>query len=115
MNVEVFAQSVSTDAQNGYGITIPWEMILDLIMQLIQNCPQNSKDFEQMAKSPTSLQKAVMRNNIRKANPNLRWSEANKVADEVFRQASALDSKQLEAAYHEVKAANNPIDYDMGV
>ena len=115
MNLENFAQAVSNDSKNGYGITVPWEMIMDLIMQLIQNCPSNAKDLTKMAKTPSVMQKSVMRNNIRKANPNMRWAEANRVADQVFAQAAELEDNQLEAAFHEVKAANAPLDYDMGV
>lgn len=115
MSIENFAQSVSADVKNGYGVTIPWEMILDLVMQMIDKCFNNANDFQQAAKSPTILQKAVMRNNVRKQNPNLRWAEANKVADEIFAQAAKMEPQQLEAAYHEAKAANSPIDYDMGV
>jgi len=115
MSIENFAQSVSSDVKNGYGVTIPWEMILDLVMQMIDKCFNNSNDFQQAAKSPTILQKAVMRNNVRKQNPNLRWAEANRVADEIFAQAAKMEPQQLEAAYHEAKAANSPIDYDMSV
>lgn len=115
MNLESFSQAVAADAKNGFGITVPWEMILDLIMQLIQNCPNSAKDLTKMAKTPTVLQKSVMRNNVRKANPTLRWADANKVADQIFAQAAELEDGQLEAAYHEVKAANDPLDYDMSV
>jgi hypothetical protein len=115
MNVEVFAQSVSSDVKNGYGVTIPWEMILDIVMQIVDKCFNNVNDFQQASKSPTVLQKAAMRNAVRKQNPNLRWKEANLVAEQIFAQAESMEPAQLEACYHEVKAANNPIDYDMGV
>jgi hypothetical protein len=115
MTIENFAQSVAADAKNGFGVTIPWEAIIDIIVQIISECFNNSKDFSQAAKSPGYLQRSVMRNKVRKAYPSLRWSDADKVANEIFAQAAAMEPVQLEAAYNEAKAAVDPIDYDMGV
>jgi hypothetical protein len=115
MSIEKFAQSVASDAKNGYGIVIPWEIILDLVIKFVDKCFQSSKDFQLAAKAPTLVQMSVMRNELRKQNPSLRWKDADVLAKQVFAQAAEMDVTQLEAAYNEVKAAVEPIDYDMGV
>lgn len=113
MSLEQYSKQLSADVSNTYGITIPWDQIIQIIMEVIDNCFNKPKDFAAACKNPTVLQKVAMRIRVRQET-GLRGREVDKVVDRVLADCAAMPESELNAVYAEAKAAVSPLDYNMG-
>ena len=102
--LENFAQTAAIDARNTYGVTIPWEMILELVLQLIEDCFPDEESFVQSAKSPNMLQKVAFNIVARRVTGIKRRGTLVSLRNVVFDNAAALTDNELAAGYNEAKA-----------
>lgn len=113
MSLEQYSKQLSSDVANTYGITVPWDQIIAIIMEVITNCFNKPKDFVAACKAPTVLQKVAMRIRVRQET-GLRGREVDKVVDKVLADCAAMPDTELAAMYAEAKSAVSPLDYNMG-
>jgi len=64
--LEQLSKRASERISGEVAITIPWDQILELALQLIQQCMENRKTFLSAAKAPTFVQKAALNIAIRR-------------------------------------------------
>lgn len=102
--IETFAQEVANNLKSKYGVTIPWELIIEAILSIIQNCPQPTpQDFVQAVRNPTIMQKVVMNLRIRKITGLSGYSKIVAVRDSVLEEAAQMSDEQIVAGYYQAK------------
>lgn len=55
--LQVIAERVSDRIKGEYNITIPWDQLLELFLQFIEQCFPQQSSFLSAAKSPTMVQR----------------------------------------------------------
>lgn len=92
-----------------FGIAIPWDQILQMIMSLMQNCFKNKASFAQVAKNPTFLQKAAMwvqlRRDLEELGVRRPGVAASALREQVLAQAASCEMSTLESCFGECQAA----------
>lgn len=103
--IETFAQTVANNLKSKYGVTIPWELIIEAILSIIQNCPQNTpQTFVQAVRHPTIMQRVVMNLNIRKITGLSGHSKIVAVRDAVLEEAGKMSDEQLVSGYYQANS-----------
>ena len=105
--LEKSCKEIANNLQSKYGAPLDWTMILELIMQIIDDCFNNEQDFINAAKTPTFLQRAVFGVQARRAcrDNGIRTRYASNLRDEVFDYCSGCVDDELSAIYTTSKVA----------
>lgn len=101
--LEQYCQQVSQGVVNKYGFTVPWELILEIVMELIDKCMDNEEDFVQSAKNPTLLQKVAMNVYVRRVLEISNRKRVVAVSESIFDVAGDLNEEQLSGAFVEAQ------------
>ena len=117
--LETFAGTIFSNCREKYGIDIVSIMALvEMILSMIENCPQSEGQFVQSCNSPTYLQRALMNMRVRKELGVWGRSRVNAVAGEIFSRCADADDTQIAGAYQEAMGVLDPenevVDYDFG-
>lgn len=99
--LEEYCKNVSETVKTKYGFTVPWELIIEMILQFLDGCMKNREDFVSAAKNPTILQRIAMNLYVRKVCDISNRRRVVAVADSVFEVGGSLTEEQLVGAYQE--------------
>ena len=93
-----------------FGVTIPWEMIFELITQLIAQCFESEARFRTAAKNPTAEDRLVMNVMIRRTLGI--WGRKKVVGcqEAIYLHAAEMAEGDIDACHAEVTGRLN---YDM--
>jgi hypothetical protein len=102
--IETFAQEVSKSLTDKYGVTIPWEMIIEMILSLLQNSPQPTPTrFVESVRNPTIIQRVVMNLRIREITGIKGFNKVVAIRDCVLAEAAAKTDEQLLASFYQAQ------------
>lgn len=101
--LENFSKEVVEEARNVYGIDIPYDVIIEIILSIIQDCIHNERDFVSSAKTVTTLQRAAMTVRVCRYT-GLSINKSRRLRDVILSNASELDENILAAGFNEGKA-----------
>jgi hypothetical protein len=101
--LEQYCQQVSQGVVDKYGFTVPWELILEIVMELIDKCMDNEEDFVQSAKSPTLLQRVAMNVYVRRVLEVNNRKRVVAISETIFGVADDLSEEQLAGAFVEAQ------------
>jgi hypothetical protein len=96
----------TADRLSGFGWDIPWELIIQLVEWVIENCFQSAQAFMDAAKDPTGFQMWILRRQaIKRLRLYYRGRElrqaANALCSVMLEQASRASDKELKKIFRE--------------
>lgn len=101
--LEQYCQQVSQGVVTKYGFTVPWEIILEIVMEMIDKCMDNEEAFVQAAKSPTLLQRVALNVYVRRVLETSNRKRVVAVSEAIFDTADLLTTEQLSGAFIEAQ------------
>lgn len=105
--IETFAENVSTHLRSEKQMAIPWEIVIELALELIERCfpsKNQTNDFLAAVKNPTILQRAAA-NVIARRATGLPRRESHAVAECMFHCCTKESEENLSAMHAECCAA----------
>lgn len=102
--LEQYCQQVSQSVVDKYGFVIPWELILEIVIELIDKCVQSDREFVDVAKNPTTLQRAAMNVYVRRVLDLSNRRRVLAVSEAIFAAAETLSSEQLGGVFYEANS-----------
>lgn len=100
--LEQYCQQTSDLVLEKYGFTIPWELIIEAVLEIINKCLNNDqREFVQAAKSPTILQRVVVNLHVRRVMDETNRRKIVAVSSSLFEVAAGMTDEQLSGAYAE--------------
>ena len=112
--LERHAKKASAKIEETHGFAVPWMLILELVLSLINEWCKNRKEFVGAARRPTALQRVALAIRVRREGEVHGRENIYRVVDGILEAAAESSEEELCACYEEGKAVFNPIDYDMG-
>lgn len=109
--LEVLSQRVADRISGETAITIPWDQIIELALQLIQQCLENRKTFLAAAKSPTVVQRMALNVSIRRSLGIFDRRQVVAIQQAILTTAAEAKDEELTAAHTEACQVLG-IDYD---
>ena len=105
------AAKVSAVILATYGVTIPWEMIFELVAQLIAQCFENDpRAFRAAAKNPDAETRLIMNIMVRRTLGVWGRKKVVAIQEACFMQAAEMSDGDLDACHAEIVGRLN---YDM--
>ena len=101
--IEKFAQETVDTIKSRYGFTFPWEMIIEMILELIQNCPE-PETFVKEAKHPSILQRLALNIRVRRTTGIVNRARVVAISQTLLEQAAAKPENELRAGYYQGQA-----------
>jgi hypothetical protein len=102
--LETYCQQVSDVVQTKYGFTIPWELIIEAVLEMINKCLDEQTEFVEAAQHPTVLQKIAINLHVRRVLDSPSRAKIQAVSNSLFEVAAGLNSEQLAGAFAEAQA-----------
>lgn len=104
--LEQYGQSVSDELQERYGVDVPWDQIIEIVLQILEDCDfyQNEHDFVESAQSPTWLQRIAMNVRVRNTLGIRGFRKVRQISDVMFDKAAKRSDSELSAAFAEGQA-----------
>lgn len=107
--LEQYCQQTSELVLEKYGFTIPWELIIEAVLEILSKCLNNDqKDFVDAAKNPTVIQRVVVNMHIRKVMDDANRRKVVAVSNSLFETAANMTDEQLCGAYAEAHRILQP-------
>lgn len=105
--LEQYGQKVASNLDARYGLDIPWDQIIEVVLQILEDCDfyQNEVDFVQSCQSPTWLQRIAMNVRVRNTLGIRGFRKVRQVSDVMFEEAAKMNAEELSAAFAEGQAA----------
>src|SRR5688500_12738319 len=99
MLLEEYSKKVSTKVKDNHGITISWEEIFELVLEMLTNCFDNEQEFANSVKTPTVIQRLALNVQVRRHFGFKAMREARKVAESMHDCCDDYTDEQLSGAF----------------